>query len=120
MLRDCCVDDNMREIGHGHNMLRQARQCGADASCVLGIHRLRLVQFLQRYDRAALVRRKRVARDEQLVVCMIGEEVLRMEATKATPTSPTFEQRPWGSYTILDEGHHYKVKRLEVLPGKRL
>jgi mannose-6-phosphate isomerase len=43
-----------------------------------------------------------------------------MEATKATPTSPTFEQRPWGSYTVLDEGHHYKVKRLEVLPGKRL
>jgi mannose-6-phosphate isomerase len=51
---------------------------------------------------------------------MNGEEVLRMEPTKATPTSPTFEQRPWGSYTVLDEGHHYKVKRLEVLPGKRL
>ena len=43
-----------------------------------------------------------------------------MEAAKATPTSPTFEQRPWGSYTVLDEGHHYKVKRLEVLPGQRL
>jgi mannose-6-phosphate isomerase len=51
---------------------------------------------------------------------MNGEEILRMEATKTTPTSPTFEQRPWGSYTVLDEGHHYKVKRLEVLPGKRL
>jgi mannose-6-phosphate isomerase-like protein (cupin superfamily) len=30
------------------------------------------------------------------------------------------ENRPWGSYTILDEGHDYKVKRIEVLPGKRL
>jgi mannose-6-phosphate isomerase len=50
----------------------------------------------------------------------VYEEVLRMEATKASPTSPTFEQRPWGSYTVLDEGHHYKVKRLEILPGKRL
>ena len=30
------------------------------------------------------------------------------------------ESRPWGSYTILDEGHDYKVKRIEVLPGKRL
>ena len=31
-----------------------------------------------------------------------------------------FEERPWGSFTILDEGDNYKVKRLEVLPGKRL
>ncbi len=34
--------------------------------------------------------------------------------------SPVFEQRPWGSFTILDEGENYKVKRIEVLPGKRL
>ncbi len=30
------------------------------------------------------------------------------------------DQRPWGSYTILDEGDGFKVKRIEVLPGKRL
>jgi mannose-6-phosphate isomerase len=29
-------------------------------------------------------------------------------------------QRPWGTYTILDEGPAYKVKRIEVLPGSRL
>ena len=34
--------------------------------------------------------------------------------------SAYFEERPWGSFTILDEGENYKVKRLEVLPGKRL
>jgi mannose-6-phosphate isomerase-like protein (cupin superfamily) len=34
--------------------------------------------------------------------------------------SSRFEQRPWGSFTILDEGENYKVKRLEVLSGKRL
>ena len=34
--------------------------------------------------------------------------------------SPTFDQRPWGSFTVLDEGDNYKVKRIEVLPGKRL
>lgn len=34
--------------------------------------------------------------------------------------SNDFEERPWGSFTILDEGENYKVKRLEVLPGKRL
>lgn len=31
-----------------------------------------------------------------------------------------FDQRPWGSYTVLDEAEGYKVKRIEVLPEKRL
>ena len=34
--------------------------------------------------------------------------------------SPKFDRRPWGSFTVLDEGENYKVKRIEVLPGKRL
>ncbi len=29
-------------------------------------------------------------------------------------------QRPWGAYTVLEEGPGYKVKRIEVIPGKRL
>ena len=28
--------------------------------------------------------------------------------------------RPWGIYTVLEEGKGYKVKRIEVFPGKRL
>ncbi len=31
-----------------------------------------------------------------------------------------FDQRPWGTFTVLDEGSDYKVKRIEVLPQKRL
>jgi len=34
--------------------------------------------------------------------------------------SPKFDARPWGSFTVLDEADGYKVKRIEVLPGKRL
>jgi mannose-6-phosphate isomerase len=30
------------------------------------------------------------------------------------------DERPWGRYTVIDEGDGYKVKRIEVLPGKRL
>jgi len=30
------------------------------------------------------------------------------------------EDRPWGSYTVLEERESYKVKRVEVFPGKRL
>jgi mannose-6-phosphate isomerase len=32
----------------------------------------------------------------------------------------TKEERPWGNFTILDQGNGYKVKRIEVFPGKRL
>jgi mannose-1-phosphate guanylyltransferase/mannose-6-phosphate isomerase len=28
--------------------------------------------------------------------------------------------RPWGSYTVLQEGENYKIKHLVVLPGKKL
>jgi mannose-6-phosphate isomerase len=45
--------------------------------------------------------------------------------TKAEANLPAndpsrFDRRPWGSYTVLEEGSNYKVKRIEVLPGKRL
>ncbi len=31
------------------------------------------------------------------------------------------DERPWGSYTVLDDGAvDHKVKRIEVIPGKRL
>jgi mannose-6-phosphate isomerase len=32
----------------------------------------------------------------------------------------TGELRPWGSFTILEEGQGYKIKRIEVKPGHRL
>jgi mannose-6-phosphate isomerase len=31
-----------------------------------------------------------------------------------------FDRRPWGSYEVLEEGRNFKVKRIKVLPGKRL
>ncbi len=37
-----------------------------------------------------------------------------------TDNSPKFDRRPWGTFTVLDEGDNFKVKRIEVLPGKRL
>jgi mannose-6-phosphate isomerase len=30
------------------------------------------------------------------------------------------EDRPWGSYTVLEERESYKVKRIEVFPESRL
>jgi mannose-6-phosphate isomerase len=36
-------------------------------------------------------------------------------------TAREYDERPWGSYTVLDdEAHDHKVKRIVVKPGKRL
>ena len=43
-----------------------------------------------------------------------------METTEIQNNSPIYEVRPWGSFIVLDEGDNYKVKRIEVLPEKRL
>lgn len=40
--------------------------------------------------------------------------------SKESETSAQFDRRPWGTFTVLDEGRDFKVKRIEVLPGKRL
>jgi mannose-6-phosphate isomerase len=43
-----------------------------------------------------------------------------VHAAHEDTASPRFDKRPWGSFTVLDEGAGFKVKRLEVLPGKRM
>ncbi len=40
--------------------------------------------------------------------------------SSAENNSPKYDERPWGNFTVLDEADGYKVKRIEVLPGKRL
>lgn len=55
----------------------------------------------------------------------------QLQETQQTPTltlpvTPSqrlvaaIELRPWGSFTVLEEGRGYKIKRIEVKPGHRL
>ncbi len=43
-----------------------------------------------------------------------------MSSQEDQNNSPMYDERPWGSFTVLDDGVDFKVKRIEVLPGKRL
>lgn len=43
-----------------------------------------------------------------------------MKNLEEIDNSPKFDQRPWGAFYVLDEAEGYKVKRIEVLPKKRL
>ncbi len=40
--------------------------------------------------------------------------------TTVPPTHQPGEQRPWGTFTVLEEGAGYKIKRIVVLPKHRL
>mgnify|MGYP001810188755 CR=1 FL=1 len=44
------------------------------------------------------------------------KQLISMTSNGSTDT----ESRPWGSFTTLEEGPGYKIKRIEVKPGHRL
>jgi mannose-6-phosphate isomerase len=49
------------------------------------------------------------------------QEVPALTLSGVTPLSDVSgESRPWGSFTILEEGRGYKIKRIEVKSGHRL
>ncbi len=64
---------------------------------------------------------------DALLICNKGssqkvkEIVIKHKQTnpELTPTHRT-THRPWGSYTILENAQGYKIKHIEVRPGKRL
>ncbi|MBK1989932.1 phosphomannose isomerase type II C-terminal cupin domain [Sphaerospermopsis aphanizomenoides BCCUSP55] len=45
---------------------------------------------------------------------------LALNATLHSRGVAASELRPWGSFTVLEEGRGYKIKRIEVKPGHRL
>ncbi len=43
-----------------------------------------------------------------------------MKTMKDKMLHDTFSKAPWGSWQVLDDADHYKVKRVIVNPGQRL
>jgi mannose-1-phosphate guanylyltransferase / mannose-6-phosphate isomerase len=65
-------------------------------------------------------------RDATLVCPRDQVDELKQLVAKVKAKSPTLTEthmtvaRPWGSYTILEDGPNYKVKRILVKPGQKL
>ena len=50
-----------------------------------------------------------------------GIGIQRVGKKAVSPINPlATEERPWGRWTVLEEGDRYKIKRLEIEPGQRL
>jgi mannose-1-phosphate guanylyltransferase / mannose-6-phosphate isomerase len=65
-------------------------------------------------DDALLIAKRGEAQKVREVVDKLKEED-RKEALEHVTT-----YRPWGNYTVLEEGERYKIKRVVVNPGERL
>lgn len=51
----------------------------------------------------------------------VKDVVERLKAAKSDlPIVPQTVNRPWGTYSVLESGYRYKMKRIEVKPGERL
>lgn len=77
---------------------------------VLGIENLAVVQTR---DATLICPREKVAELKQLVA------KIKESAPELTENHLTVA-RPWGSYTILEDGPNYKTKRIMVKPGAKL
>jgi mannose-1-phosphate guanylyltransferase/mannose-6-phosphate isomerase len=65
--------------------------------------------------------------DDALLVCPANraqevKEVVQQLQTRKEPSAviSSTVQRPWGNYTVLEEGPNFKVKRVVVYPGAAL
>ncbi len=64
---------------------------------------------------------------DALLVCPLSrsqqvKEVVDILSREKRPeaTEHLTVRRPWGSYTLLDDGDNYKVKRLTIAPGQKI
>ncbi len=76
----------------------------------LGLENIAVVQTRD----TTLVCPRDQAADLKLLVAQVKEKHRDLTETHLTVA------RPWGSYTILEDGFHYKIKRIMVNPGAQL
>ena len=82
-------------------------------SGVVATYGLENIAVIQTRDATLVCPRDRVADLKPLVAKI---KALHPQLTETHLTVA----RPWGSYTILEDGHNYKIKRILVNPGAKL
>ncbi len=98
----------------GHAMLYETRDCYIQSRDrvvgAVGVDNLIIVDTPD----ALLVANKANAQDVKQIYAALkagGHDAHKLHRTV---------HRPWGTYTVLEEGERFKIKRIEVAPGARL
>ncbi len=106
--------DAKGNASHGDVLLYDASNSYAYAKsrlvCLLGVDNLTVVETPD----VVLVAHNDRAQDVKQVV----DSLKAQQRSEATVHRKVF--RPWGSYSSIDEGKHFKVKRITVKPGEKL
>lgn len=113
-LGDLTVPDDEGNRVEGEALLHKVRNCSIRSDerlvGVVGVSDLIIVDTPD----ALLVANKNCSQDVKHVYAELkqrGHEAYRLHRTV---------HRPWGTYTVLEEGSRYKIKRIEVKPGASL
>ncbi|MEG6521762.1 mannose-1-phosphate guanylyltransferase/mannose-6-phosphate isomerase [Desulfotomaculum sp. 1211_IL3151] len=101
-----CFEETMLMDSHNNLLYTE----GDKAVALIGVKDLIIIE---QQDALLICQREHSQRVKEVVDSLKGEK-----NTKADFHLTTY--RPWGSYTILEEGRFYKIKRITVLPGKKL
>ena len=67
-----------------------------------------------------VARRKILAKPQEMTRASSHPAVTAATTNLVSTSVAATELRPWGSFTVLEEGRGYKIKRIEVKPGHRL
>src|SRR6476469_7693152 len=67
-----------------------------------------------------VARRKILAKPHEMTRTSSHPAVTAPTTNLVSTSVAATELRPWGSFTVLEEGRGYKIKRIEVKPGHRL
>jgi mannose-1-phosphate guanylyltransferase/mannose-6-phosphate isomerase len=113
-LHDLCPKDERGNVFLGRTLDRGSRDSLVYAQdrlvATIGLARTIVVDTP---DATLVCHRDRVQEVKDLVA------ELQQQSMVESMQHPTVE-RPWGRYTVMDEGPGFKVKRIEVDPGKKL
>ena len=50
----------------------------------------------------------------------MGEQSENQDLRQLQVSSGTVRVRPWGTVTLLEEGNHYRINRIELAPGQHI
>lgn len=107
------ADDNNNRI-QGDVVIQDSKNCTIKSeSRVIGAVGVDNLIIIDTHD-ALLVADKNRAQEVKHIYAQLKDQ--GHEAHKLHRTA----HRPWGTYTVLEEGEHFKIKRIEVKPGASL
>lgn len=113
-MREILPDDGAGNVVAGDVMIRDARNCYLRSEDkLMAVIGLEDVVVISTDDAVLVARVDRVDEVSHLV------EQLKRRNRPETLTHRTC-YRPWGSYTTVDDGERFQVKRITVKPGARL